>query len=66
VPKGFPPPTIMQQSIGWLGDDGRGIRYQYLYPSAGSASPAASLRCPAARAGLPQQRRPRRMIGRVR
>jgi hypothetical protein len=31
VPKGFPPPTIMQQSIGWLGDDGRGIRYQYLY-----------------------------------
>src|SRR5262245_50393195 len=26
VPKGFPPPTIMQQSIGWLGDDGRGLR----------------------------------------
>jgi len=29
--EGVPPPTIMQQSIGWLGDDGRGIRYQYLY-----------------------------------
>jgi hypothetical protein len=31
VPKGFPPPTIMQQSIGWLDENGRGIRYQYLY-----------------------------------
>ena len=31
VPKGFPPPTIMQQSIGWLDENGRGVRYQYLY-----------------------------------
>jgi hypothetical protein len=32
VPKGFPPPTIMQQSLGWLDETGtRGIRYQYLY-----------------------------------
>lgn len=32
VPKGFPPPTLMQQSIGWLDETGtRGIRYRYLY-----------------------------------
>jgi hypothetical protein len=31
VPKGYPAPTIMQQSIGWLDENGRGIRYQYLY-----------------------------------
>lgn len=31
VPKGMAPPTIMQQSIGWLDENGRGIRYQYLY-----------------------------------
>ena len=31
VPKGFPPPTVLQQSIGWLDEEGRGIRYQYPY-----------------------------------
>lgn len=32
VPKGFPPPTVLQQSIGWLDETGtRGIRYAYLY-----------------------------------
>lgn len=31
VPKGFPPPTVLQQSLGWLDESGRGIRYQYLY-----------------------------------
>jgi len=31
VPKGFPPPTVLQQSIGWLDEQGRGIRYQYPY-----------------------------------
>ena len=31
VPKGFPPPTVLQQSLGWLSEDGRGIRYQYMY-----------------------------------
>lgn len=31
VPKGFPPPTVLQQSLGWLSEEGRGIRYQYLY-----------------------------------
>jgi hypothetical protein len=31
VPKGFPPPTVLQQSIGWLDENGRGIRYQYPY-----------------------------------
>jgi hypothetical protein len=31
VPKGFPPPTVLQQSLGWLDENGRGIRYQYPY-----------------------------------
>ena len=31
VPKGFPPPTVLQQSLGWLDENGRGIRYAYLY-----------------------------------
>jgi hypothetical protein len=32
VPKGFPPPTVLQQSLGWLDETGtRGIRYAYLY-----------------------------------
>src|SRR4026208_2074806 len=26
-----PPPTVLQQSLGWLSEDGRGIRYQYMY-----------------------------------
>ena len=31
VPKGYPPPTVLQQSFGWLDEKGeRGIRYQYL------------------------------------
>ena len=33
VPKGFPPPTVLQQSLGWLDENGRGIRYQYPYTS---------------------------------
>jgi len=58
VPKGFPPPTIMQQSIGWLGDDGRGIRYQYLYLNEPDhAVPAPPLRGQAAPPpGQPQAR----------
>ena len=31
VPKGYPPPTVLQQSLGWLDEQGRGIRYQYPY-----------------------------------
>ena len=31
VPKGFPPPTVLQRSLGWLDENGRGIRYQYPY-----------------------------------
>lgn len=31
VPKGFAPPTVLQQSLGWLDENGRGIRYQYPY-----------------------------------
>jgi hypothetical protein len=31
TPKGFPPALTMQQSLGWLDESGRGIRYAYLY-----------------------------------
>jgi len=31
VSKEYLPPTIMQQSLGWLDENGRGICYQYLY-----------------------------------
>jgi len=29
APKGYPPPVVIQQSLGWLDENGRGIRYQY-------------------------------------
>jgi hypothetical protein len=31
VPKGYPPPTIFQQSLGWLDESGTRIRYQFIY-----------------------------------
>jgi hypothetical protein len=31
TPKGWPEAETMQQSIGWLDENGRGIRYAYLY-----------------------------------
>ena len=31
VPKGYPPPTIFQQSLGWLDEKGMRIRYQFIY-----------------------------------
>jgi hypothetical protein len=31
APKGYPPPVVIQQSLGWLDESGRGIRYQYPY-----------------------------------
>ncbi|MBI4886281.1 MAG: hypothetical protein HY824_04260 [Acidobacteria bacterium] len=30
VPRGYPPPTIFQQSIGWLDENGTKIRYQFM------------------------------------
>ena len=51
VPKGFPPPTILQQSFGWLDENGRGIRYQYLYlnePDHAVAAPPRRGQAPAA------------------
>ena len=30
APKGFPPPLIFQQSVGWLDEDGKRIRYQFM------------------------------------
>ena len=31
VPKGYPAPIIFQQSLGWLDENGRRIRYQFPY-----------------------------------
>jgi hypothetical protein len=31
VPRGYPPPTIFQQSLGWLDENGNQIRYQFIY-----------------------------------
>jgi hypothetical protein len=31
TPKGWPESEILQQSVGWLDENGRGIRYAYLY-----------------------------------
>ena len=31
VPKGYPPPTIFQQSLGWLDEEGRRVRYNVIY-----------------------------------
>lgn len=30
VPKGYPPPLIFQQSLGWLDENGARIRYQFM------------------------------------
>jgi len=31
IPKGYPPPTIFQQSLGWLDESGKRIRYPFIY-----------------------------------
>ena len=31
VRKGYPPPTIFQQSLGWLDESGKRIRYPFIY-----------------------------------
>jgi hypothetical protein len=31
VPKGSPPATLFQTSLGWVDKDGKGIRYQTVY-----------------------------------
>ena len=31
IPKGYPPPTIFQQSLGWLDENGKRIRYPFIY-----------------------------------
>jgi len=34
VPKGYPPPAAFTQSLGWLDESGRGIRYSTMYINA--------------------------------
>ena len=54
VPKGAPPATLFQTSMGWVDKNGKGIRYQNMYigashsmrefpvPSAGAGAPATA------------------------
>jgi hypothetical protein len=59
VPKGYPPPTVLQQSFGFLDKNGRGIRYQYLnYNEPDHAVPAPPVR---AQAPQPNGARPDRI-----
>ncbi|MSO81906.1 MAG: hypothetical protein EXQ53_01220 [Acidobacteria bacterium] len=39
VPAGYPDPGFFQQSVGWLDENGNGIRYQTLYHHGFSAPP---------------------------
>ena len=34
VPQGYPEPGLFQQSLGWVGRDGNGIRYRTVYSNA--------------------------------
>jgi hypothetical protein len=34
VPKNFPPPTLFTQSLSWLDENGRGVRYSTIYINA--------------------------------
>ena len=34
VPRGYPPPTLFTQSLSWLDENGRGIRYATIYVNA--------------------------------
>jgi hypothetical protein len=34
VPRGYPPPALFTQSLGWLDENGRGIRYSSIYVNA--------------------------------
>jgi hypothetical protein len=39
VPAGYPDPGFFQQSIGWLDENGKGIRYQSIYLHGGPKPP---------------------------
>jgi hypothetical protein len=52
VPKGYPEPGLFQQSLGFVDEDGNGLRYETLYSNEfhglgnlPAASPARSRRC---------------------
>ena len=41
VPRGYPEPALFQQSLGWLDEDGNGLRYQGPYSNGFPAPPRA-------------------------
>jgi hypothetical protein len=44
VPKGYPPPLIFQQSLGWVDENGNRIRYQAIYHNEPTQKPPARTR----------------------
>jgi hypothetical protein len=48
VPDGYPEPGLFQQSLGWIDETGRGIRYQTIYIEAPDVTkPGVRARTPA-------------------
>ena len=41
VPKGYPPPALFQQSLGYVDKDGRGMRYSAIYSNMHAEHPEA-------------------------
>ena len=39
VPRGYPEPALFQQSLGWLDENGNGLRYESPYSNAFPAPP---------------------------
>ena len=39
VPAGYPEPGLFQQSLGWLDENGVGLRYQFYYSNGYPAPP---------------------------
>jgi len=50
VPKGYPPPASFTQSLGWIDESGRGIRYSTIYVN------APDVPKPPIRGGIPPNR----------
>ena len=44
VPAGYPEPGLFQQSLGWLDENGNGVRYQSLYHNGFPTPPVVNRR----------------------
>lgn len=57
VPRGYPPPAVFTQSLGWLDENGRGVRYATMYIN------APDVPKPTGRGGAPANPSPERAEG---